>query len=479
MKEIDVLIIGGGISGLATAWHLSQAGLNTEVWESKSAAGGKIKTTREGGYLTERAATLIMEGRAAGDLVRETGLGSATVRRGPMDNRYLLKENTLRKVPAELGRMITSDLWSLRGKLQMMTEPLKPGRPTPGESVSGFISRRLGNEILETAIEPYIAGPLAADPDFAEAWATLPKLTALERRYGSIAVGVLVKKITQRRQCEPKAFSFAEGMSTLINSITDTRQFSLQTHCQARHVHRHVDHWEAVATQGGREQSLRAKQIVFSTPAPTSAALLATSDPTLSKLLSGITYAPISIVHLGFSRDAITHPLDGAGFLTPRSAQLPINGCLWSSSTFNHRAPKGRELLTLYMGGARRPEAAKWSDQRSLECALSAISPLLGIKGDPEMGRVDRHPQGLPLYYGNYSDRLIKIKTQLSALPGIHLCANYIGGISVRDRIENAEKTASAVLGQLGQTRNTPSIKEQQQANPESRPLTTTLASSQ
>ncbi|MDH4235564.1 MAG: protoporphyrinogen oxidase, partial [Gallionella sp.] len=222
MDKIDVLIIGGGISGLASAWWLARSGLSVEVWEASKRSGGKIMSTRHDGYLTERAASMILNFRPeVAELVREAGLESAKTSRLPAaeTRRYLLHGGSLKALPMRLGAMVASPLWSLRGKLRLLAEPFIFSSGRADETVSEFITRRLGHEILEKAMEPFVAGTLAADADHVSAAAVLPRLTALERRYGSIGAGVLVNRLLRRRSASiTDTFSFIGGMGTLVDT---------------------------------------------------------------------------------------------------------------------------------------------------------------------------------------------------------------------------------------------------------------------
>ncbi len=187
--ETEVLIIGGGISGLSVAWGLARRGVGTELWEAEGRPGGKIRSRREQGYLTERAAALLLNFRPDVDrFIRESGLApyKAGRERARAGRRYLVQDGRLRQVPGGLGGLMVSDLWSARAKPRMLTEAFVPARADEGESVARFIARRLGREMLETAIDPFVAGTLASDPEAADARCTLPRLTALESRYGSI-----------------------------------------------------------------------------------------------------------------------------------------------------------------------------------------------------------------------------------------------------------------------------------------------------
>lgn len=348
--------------------------------------------------------------------------------------------------------MVSSPLWSLRGKLRLLAEPFIPAGGHEEETVSQFIIRRLGREVLERAMEPYVGGVLASDPDLANAYAVLPRLTALERRYGSLALGVLAHRILQwRTGCPTESFSFYGGMSTLVETLAKTRGVRLRL---GRSVEALTPNgtggWYAIGNCAQREHTLRARQVVLSVPADVAACLVDPLDRELSELLRGIEYAPLSIVHLGFDRSAVRHPLDGTGFLTPRHASLGLNGNLWMSTLFRDRAPLGKVLLTAYVGGARSPQAVDWDDDRSVGVVLQELKPLLGIDAAPEMVRIDRHIQALPLYHGAHHGRMTEVVRRLQGLPGLHLEANYHGGVSVRDRIVCGNNAAKRILSVIG-----------------------------
>jgi protoporphyrinogen/coproporphyrinogen III oxidase len=456
--DTDVLVVGGGISGLSTAWMLARAGAHTTLWERESVAGGLIRTDSANGYRMERAASMVMNFRPDVDqFLSEAGLDNLKIRRDALaeENRYVLQRNQLITVPGKLGSVPLSKVWSLRGKLRMALEPFIRKGGHDGETVSEFIRRRLGDELLETAMEPFVAGNLASDPDRANACAVLPRLTALEKRYGSIVKGVIVNKLHNRRTAMVSdSFSFKQGMSTLVKRLSST--LAMAGNARIDHqftvtgIERQGDNWAVYARSPKGSHSICARHVVLSTPAPAAAELANVIDPVLGDLLAGIDYAPLTLVHLGFDRSSVSHPLDGTGFLTPRGAGLSVTGNLWMSSLFPDRSPADKVLLTSYQGGARLPEAASWGDQRSVDAVLAQIGPLLKIKDAPEHVHIHRHPQALPLYHGNYYNRCTAIEQRLQQLTGLHLQANYLGGVSIRDRLATSRLTADQIIADLG-----------------------------
>lgn len=450
MGKVDVLIIGGGISGLASAWWLARSGLSVEVWEADRRPGGKIMSTRQDGYLTERAAAMVLNFRPeVAELVRETGLESAKTTRLPAAEarRYLLHKGCLKALPMRLGPMVLSPLWSMRGKLRLLAEPFIFSSGRSDESVSEFITRRLGREVLEKAMEPFVAGTLAADVDQASAAAVLPRLMALEQRYGSIGAGVLANRILRRRTASvTETFSFSSGMSDLVDALAKAPGISLRTGHTAQELVRGRDGWHASADTPHGQRSVSASQVIVATPAPAAAALVNPLDDELAELLRGIGYATVNVVHAGMARDAVGHPLDGSGFLAPKGESAALTGNLWMSALFPDRAPPGKVLLTSYLGGARAPQVADWDDGRLVDETLRTLRPLMGLKSDPEMVRIDRHCEALPAYHGAYQARMQAITARLQHIPGLHLEANYRGGVSVRDRLVCGHAVADRIL---------------------------------
>lgn len=461
MSDPDVIVVGGGVSGLSAAWWLAQAGCSVEIWEQDARLGGKIATRQADGYLTERAASVMLNFRPeVSQLLAATGLDVARIAcpSAPQCQRYLVRDGRLVPVPMRLGALVRSSLWSLGGKLRLLAEPLVPRGGRPDETVSEFVVRRLGREVLETAMEPFVAGPLASDPDQASAHAVLPRLVALERRYGSLLIGAGVRRFLRRGTAPVREmFSFGGGMATLTRALAATAGVRFRARSTALRLEPTRSGWRLDGQTPAGGVTVRARQLVLSVPAPAAAALLRPLDVGLGYLLHGIEYSALTVVHLAFDRSAIRHPLDGLGFLVPRGEGLPLTGCQWMSSTFPSRAPRGKALLTCYVGGARVPQARDWTDGRCIDAAMASLEPLLGIEAAPERVWIDRHASGLPLYHGAYARRLHAMSERLRSWPGLHLAANYWGGVSVRERIACGHATASRVRTSLAGSRSSAS----------------------
>jgi len=455
MSELDALVVGGGISGLATAHCLARAGLDVELWEGAERVGGKIRTVERDGYRLESAATMVVNFRGALDeFIRDAGLEAAKRARGPASARYVLDADRLVEAPTGVGELFRTPLLSGGAKLRMLAEPFAPRSREQHESVAAFVTRRLGREMLDKLFEPYVAGPLASDAALAEARATMPRLVALEKRYGSLALGAFCARLAGRGSAaRPEVFSFAGGMATLTEHLACNGGFRVRRGMPVSEAWPVRGGWRV---RGGRAPALRdttCRHLVISAPPRAAAGILRGVDAVLASLLDSVRFAPIKVVHAGFARSRIGHGLNGSGFLVPRGSAFAANGCLWVSRLFPGSAPRERVLLTSYLGGARNPRAASWHDGRTSGEVMHMLRTLLEVRGEPETLHVETHQDGLPLYHGAYSSRLAAMDERLGRLPGLHLEANYRGGVSVRDRIACAQKVATRIAHQLAASR--------------------------
>ncbi|MDJ0958126.1 MAG: protoporphyrinogen oxidase, partial [Arenicellales bacterium] len=303
MSDPDVLVIGAGISGLSVAGLLARKGVSVEVWEQSDHPGGKIQTRQQSGYLLEESASMVLNFRPeVNRFLATTQLDRHRVKRAHTEHRYLLRDGQLVGLPLTLRAMARSQVWGTSGKLRLLLEPFAGSGDSERETVTEFITRRLGRELLERAIEPFVAGPLASDPDRANAATTLPRLTGLEQRYGSITWGMLSNKLWRRRTAtETEAFSFDGGMKRLIDVLGGSRNIRLRTDCGATELVPVKNGWIAVGLLSGKHHTLMARHIILCTPAQAAASLVAPLDVELGTLLGEIQYAPVSVVHMGFA----------------------------------------------------------------------------------------------------------------------------------------------------------------------------------
>jgi oxygen-dependent protoporphyrinogen oxidase len=412
--------------------------------------------------MTEDAAALILNfNPEVAEMMKRSGLDKFKSGRSDLasQNRYLLNGGKLNPVSMKMQGFLFSKNWSMRGRIRMLMEPFIPRGGFENESVTQFITRRFGRELLEKAMDPFVSGTLASDPDLASAAATIGRLVALERKFGSLTLGTIIHKISRKKSASvTETFSFEGGMESLVKKLSEQSGVTFKTQHKALAVEpasyssNSSPLWKVVGkTTGGEIETpieAYASNIIFSTPAYITANLVAPLSAELDTLLRDIEYAALSVLHTGFDRESISHPLDGTGFLTPKKENTPFNGNIWMSSLFGRRAPDGKTLLTSYLGGARHPEIVEWSDEKVVDRTVASLESILGVTAPPEHISIKRHLKALPLYHGNYAGRLKSINSQLSNRPGLHIAANYMGGVSVRDRILQGQLISNKIVAQ-------------------------------
>jgi len=456
-RQSDVIVIGGGISGLTIAWYLARAGKQVQLLEKSTRPGGKIATHTNNGYTTEASASMLMNFRPEIDrfLVDSQIVAAKTLRDSNVGkSRFLIKNGELHPVSMQMKGLFTNSFLSWQSKLKILTEWAIPKSKQLDESVEHFISRRLGKQLLEYAIEPFVAGTFASDVKLASADAVLPRLKMLENRYGSITAGIIANKIKHKRTAaNPEVFSFDGGMQTLVDKLSNERNFSLHLNCEVGRLEKDNVGWRVQVTRDNEEQILHGRQVVLAAPATAAEQLLKPIDTELSGLLASISYAPMNVIHLGYDASDIHHELNGIGFLVPRKEKSRLLGNLWMSSIFRQRAPQGKVLLTSYLGGSRLPQVRGWSKHKCVHEVTENLRKYLHITTTPEMVRIDRHKAALPLYHHNYSSKSVMIKSLLKEHQGLFISANYLDGISIRDRILQANITAKYMLAQSAKSK--------------------------
>lgn len=447
-----VVIVGAGISGLCVAFFLKRAGIPVRVLEAEEEVGGTMRSRRIRGYLVElgpnsalETTPLFQELIAAVGLVEERVYARETAK-----NRYILRDGVLHPLPMSPLAFVRSRLWSWRGKLRVLAEPFH-GRAEAEESVADFVRRRVGQEFLDYAVNPLVAGVYAGDPERLSVRFAFPRLYALEERYGGLILG-LVRGVKERRR-RPEAsrltarlFSFREGMGRLPRAIATTLGDALWLATRALGISRIGAAFEIAFERDGRRDALRAERVVLATPAYMAAPLIESFAPEAARALRRIVYPPVSAVILGYRETALGQPLDGFGFLVPEKEGRRILGTIWNSAIFPDRAPQGSITLTTFVGGMRRPELARRSDEELIGIVAEELGEIMRIRGDPEFAYVSRWERAIPQYELGYGEILAALERAECATAGLYFCANYRGGIAVGDCLKSAHETARRIL---------------------------------
>jgi protoporphyrinogen/coproporphyrinogen III oxidase len=449
----DVIVVGAGISGLVAAYELRRAKLSVQVIDAGTRPGGVIGSVVHEGCLYERGPNSAMDTTPLiGELVARLGLGAQLRFASEQANtRYVMRGGKLLALPTSPGAFLKSALFSLPAKLALMREPFVARSPTGvEESIAAFVRRRLGSEFLDYAIDPFVAGIYAGDPEQISVPAAFPKLHALEQRWGSLIRGQVLGAGERKRQQEQskntaRSFSFTGGMQVLTDALAAavgpielrTRAWRLQRGAQSL-FSLHTDTL-------GRPATWRARAVVLATPAGVAAALVREHAPDAAAALDGIDYAPVASVAMAYASQGIAHALDGFGCLVPRKEQRRVLGILFNSSMYEGRAGPGQALLTTFVGGLRQPQLAGLPEDEIAALVQAEQQLLLGARQPPLFHRVTRWPRAIPQYTLGHLNRVARAEAARQALPGLHFCASWKGGVSVGDCIKSGHLSAAAV----------------------------------
>ena len=462
--RLSAIIIGGGITGLATAWYLEKAGredglnLSVVMVERENWLGGKIRTLNEDGFIIEGGPDGFLTRKPwALDLTNELGLSDDVVYIQAAGTSLLLS-GELHPIPRGLmGPAPTSrrDVWSAtflswRGKLRANLEPLVRRRKAAGrESLGNFLRRRLGAELTDTLLEPLTAGIYGGNSYDMSLDALFPMLEQWEQRYGSITRGMRESKkfAPGHRQPLSPLFSFGTGAHQIVRAIADSLERTEIIRGRAAVA---VDRMEAGYPPRYRVtlddlQSFESDVLALATPAQDAASLVRSFAPGLTRLLERMRSSATGSVHMAFRCEEISHPLEGSGFLMPRSETGLVTGCTWTSSKWPSRSPKDYVLLRAFLGRSKDDSFLEYGDPELVEVATETLRPLLGIRGAPERAWVHRWAEGMPQYRVDHTEWLGGVDQESAEYPDLFLCGASYRGIGVPDCIRQGRDTAERI----------------------------------
>ncbi|RUM45148.1 MAG: protoporphyrinogen oxidase [Desulfurobacterium sp.] len=453
-----IAVIGGGISGLSTAFYLKRGGADVTVFEKEERVGGKMKTVREDGYIIETGPNGFLDGKPYTlKLVRALRIEERLYRSSDKARkRFIYTDGRLVRIPENPIAFLASYLLSWKGKLRLIGEFLvPPKKDNLDETLSSFAKRRIGEEALEKLLDPMVAGIFAGDPDKMSLKATFPAIYRLEKRYGGLIKG-LIAKMKEAKKSGKKASgpagpggvltSFIGGVSDLVEALERELRDSLKIGVEVLSLEETSNGWKITYSDGEKTYEEVFDAVVLSTPSYVSAELLKNVDPEISSLLSQIEYSPISVVALGFEKRGLGHDLDGFGFLVPRRERRKVLGVLWDSSVFPNRAPKGKVLLRVMIGGARQPELALLPEDELVKIALKELKRIMKIRHYPEKVKVFKHERGIPHYTLGHAERVERIFQLAKKHRGLYFCNNAYTGVGVNDCTKAAEEMAGEIL---------------------------------
>ncbi len=454
--KYDAIIVGGGISGLTTAYFLKKGGLNPLIIEKKSTPGGSIMSERDGDYLIDygpnsglETTHLLKEIFADLNLTEKVNYASSAGQ-----NRYILKNGKLTALPLKPGKFLKTELFSTRAKLRVLKEPfIKAPSDLKDESLADFVKRRLGWEFLAYAIDPFVAGIYAGTPENLSVGAAFPKLLALEKEYGSIIKGTVLgarKRKKRKDQSKPSAkmFSFLEGMQTLTDALADYNKENLVTDAGIVSISKESKKHIVEFLVDGEKQKVESDAIILTAPSHKYKSL--PLDSRLKKIVGDIYYPPVTMAFFGYEKNPAKRPLDGFGYLIPKSEKRNTLGTIWSSVIFKNRAPKDGAAFTTYIGGSRQPENALKDEDEIIKMTMEDFADTLGIESKPDKIVVKKWEKAIPQYQVGHKDIIESIEKYEDDNPGIFVSGNFRGGISVADCVKQARTTADSAIKYVG-----------------------------
>ncbi len=443
----QVIIIGGGISGLTCAYRLKQRGYEVLLLEREERVGGVMQSERRDGFLTEHGPNSFQSAPEIMELVEELELTDQLVTAPGSVPRYIYYDGRLHAFPTNPLAFFSTALLSFRDKVKIFLEPWAPPPPEREESIAEFITRRFGRRVLEAFVDPFVSGVYAGDPARLSLASTFPSLAEWEKTYGSILKGLIrSRKDASRPRSERLLCSFRHGLGQLPRALAERLGDAVVTGARAVHL-------ETVTSMMGPPYRLtikwsagtdrvRADAIVLATPAYVAADLVRSLSQPLAEVLESIEYPPLAVICLGYDETGLRRSLDGFGFLVPRRQGIRLLGCLWNSSLFPERAPEGKVCLTCFVGGTTDPTVRQLSDEQVVNMVCDELRLILGVRAEPRVVAIHRHDRAIPQYHLGHHAKLQRVEEYLGHLPGLFLVGNYLRGVSVSDCVREAMKTA-------------------------------------
>ncbi len=462
-----VVIIGGGISGLALAHRLSELRrerhlpLELTLLEAGERFGGVLETEQREGWLLESGPDAFLSEKPwAIDLCRRLGIAEQLIETRPSFRRsYIFLHGRLVPIPqgwyliapSRLSTLWHTQLLSVRGKLRMACEPFIPARQsTADESVASFLRRRIGQEALERIGQPMIGGIYTADPETLSVQATFPRLAEMERTHGSIMRGLWAQHEPHRQATDAASgpryslfLSLRDGLQTLVDALVRAMpDVALRRNAAVTRISR--THAWTITLQDG--ETLEAETLCLALPAHRAARLLKDAVPPLAQRLATIPYASVATVNMAFRAADVPRPLDGFGVVIPAIEGRRIVGCTCASLKFPGRASEGTVLLRAFIGGALHRQWYELEDQAMAQMVREELRTLFGIERAPLTTLIRRSPQAMPQYLVGHLERVAAIEADVAQLPGLYLAGNGYHGIGIPDCIHRAELTAQRII---------------------------------
>ncbi len=468
-----IVVIGGGISGLAAAYQLDQERassvrpLEVLLLEASDRVGGTVRTYERDGFLLEGGPdSFISEKPEAVQLAKEIGLESRLIETNETHRRsFIVRGGRLRPVPegfqllapTRFWSFVTTDIFSWPGKARMALDLVLPRRiatdanGADDESLAQFVRRRFGREALARMAQPMVGGIYTADPEQLSLRATMPRFLEMERTHRSVIRAMWqARKRAGRAQTQGTSgaryslfLSFDAGVQTLTDrlaTLLPQGTIKLNTRVNAINFDAATRQWRLSINAA---EPITADAVCLALPAYATADLLRATDAQLAAELAAIPYASTATINLAYRRADIPHPLDGFGFVVPFIERRATLACTFSSVKFAGRAPAGYALLRAFVGGALQPEMFALNEDEMLAAVLADLRALLGIEAAPLFAHVEKWPRSMAQYHLGHLNRVARINKRLQNFPTLQLAGNAYAGAGLPDCIRSGRAAAA------------------------------------
>jgi len=468
MSAKKIVIIGGGISGLATAYSLEERAeregksVAITLLEKKNQIGGNILTERVGDFLIEGGPDCFLSEKPwAIQLCEKLGIADRLLcTNDEYRKTYIYWKGRLRELPEGIMLMIPtrfipllkSNLFSLAGKFRMGMELFIPKRKSGGdESLSEFVRRRLGQEIVERVAEPLVAGVHAENPDTMSIKSRFPRFVQMEEEYGSLIKGMLTKRrrMLNSENGKPKWTMFMtlkNGLDELpLTIVKALKMTTIITNKEVSEINK-VSGYKIYLKNG---DTIDADVVIFATPSYETGRLLRVLNSSISDQLITIPYVSTATISLAYKKDSISHPMNGFGFLVPRVENRRIMGASWVSRKFSYRTPDDSILIRCFIGGSRNEELVSLDDKDMLKMIKEELKDIMGISAEPILTRIYRWEKAMPQYTIGHDERVSRIEESILKYPDIFVTGSAYRGGGISECIKNAQLTAESVLNHI------------------------------
>ena len=452
-KTADVIIVGAGLTGLSMAWFLQEEGKKVFLLEKEKKTGGVINTVSEKGFTFETGPnTGVLSTPEIANLFLELKDFCRLATANPKSKkRYILKRGKWQPLPSGLLSGITTPLFTFNDKLRLLGEPFRKPGADPDESVAQLVIRRMGSSFLDYAVDPFISGIYAGDPEKLITRYALPKLYNLEQNYGSFIKGAIKKakepKTDAQKRATGEVFSVEGGLGSLIKALNQKIGIeNIFTDAQDNFISPVAGGYNVSLTHSGETLTLTAPVVVTTTGGYGLPELLPFISPVKLKPITDLHYAGIVQAALGYNVWRGIKP-DAFGGLIPSKERREILGILFPSAIFGGRAPETGALLSVFLGGVKRPAMISKSDEELREIVLRETGEMMSNSDLPDLFKIYRYSHAIPQYEKSTGERLECIKSLQDQYPGLILAGNIRDGIGMADRVKQAKHISDLITG--------------------------------